>query len=213
MKYVVRHLGLQPYELIWQQMQQFTDHRNPNTPDEIWLLEHYPVYTLGQAAKPEHLLNPQNIPIVQTDRGGQVTYHGPGQLICYLLINLERLKIGTRQLVMAIEKAIIHLLQDHQIAATTQCGAPGVYINGAKICSIGLRVRRGCTYHGLSLNLDMDLEPFSRINPCGYQGLKITQLQDHLTSLNRVAIEAKIIQYLASQIDSLTTHETLPVRN
>jgi lipoyl(octanoyl) transferase len=175
---LIKQLGLQPYEPVWQQMQAFTNERNEDTPDEIWLVEHHPVFTLGQAGKPEHLLDPGTIPVVQTDRGGQVTYHGPGQLVCYLMLNLRRHKLGVRQLVTLIEQSIIDLLQDYNINSAARPDAPGVYVKQAKIAALGLRVRHGCSFHGLSLNIDMDLEPFSRINPCGYPDMKVTQMRD-----------------------------------
>lgn len=187
---------LQDYDPIWQQMKNFTAHRNGETRDEIWLLQHKPVFTQGQAGKPEHVLNPGNIPIIQTDRGGQVTYHGPGQLMVYLLLDLQRLNIGIRKLVTLTEQAIIQLLTDYGIKAVAKCDAPGVYIDNAKICSIGLRVSKGCSYHGLAFNIDMDLEPFSRINPCGFQGLRMTQLRDFIRPINWQEVETKIIGYL-----------------
>ncbi|MEW7977600.1 MAG: lipoyl(octanoyl) transferase LipB [Candidatus Sedimenticola endophacoides] len=173
---LVRRLGRCPYEPVWRRMQTFTDGRDPTTPDEIWVLEHPPVFTLGQAGRPEHLLDPGAIPVIKSDRGGQVTYHGPGQLVLYLLLDLRRAGLGVRQLVTLIEQATIALLADQGIAARAHADAPGVYVDGAKIASLGLRVRRGCSYHGLSLNLNMDLEPFSRINPCGHPGLRVTQM-------------------------------------
>lgn len=193
---IIRNLGQQDYQTVWQQMQNFVAARTAETPDEIWLLQHPPVFTQGQAGKAEHVLNPGNIPIIQTDRGGQVTYHGPGQLVIYVLFDLQRLQIGTRQLVTNLENAVIRLLADYKITAIARCDAPGVYVDNAKICSIGLRIRKGFSYHGLAFNIDMDLEPFSRINPCGYQGLKITQLRDHIELIPWVAIEDKMIQYL-----------------
>ena len=193
---IIRNLGKQDYQKVWQQMQSFVAARTAETLDEFWLLQHPPVFTQGQAGKVEHVLNPGNIPVIQTDRGGQVTYHGPGQLVVYVLLDLQRLQIGTRQLVTNLENAVIRLLADYKIIANTRCDAPGVYVDQAKICSIGLRIRKGFSYHGLALNIDMDLEPFSRINPCGYQGLKITQLRDHVESIHWVAIEDKMIQYL-----------------
>lgn len=159
-------------------MRAFTDSRDADTPDELWLLEHPPVFTLGQAGRPEHLLAPGTIPVIQTDRGGQVTYHGPGQLVAYVLLDLRRAGIGIKRLVERLEQAVIDLLAEHGIEAERRANAPGVYVAGAKIASLGLRVRNGCSYHGLALNVDMDLEPFSRINPCGYAGLSITQLVD-----------------------------------
>jgi len=156
-------------------MQTFTDSRTADTPDEIWLLEHEPVYTQGQAGKPEHLLHRTDIPVVQSDRGGQITYHGPGQLIAYLLLDVRRKGLGVRELVTALEQAVIRLLAGYGIAAVAKPDAPGVYVNGAKIASLGLRIRRGCSFHGLALNVDMDLSPFLHINPCGYAGLAMTQ--------------------------------------
>ena len=174
----IRKLGIQDYLSIWQEMKHFTTHRNENTPDELWILEHYPVYTQGQAGKPEHILNPRDIPIVQSDRGGQVTYHGPGQLIVYTLLDIERIKMGVRTLVSRLEQSLISLLEHYQIHASIQCGAPGVYVDDKKIASIGLRVKNGRTYHGIALNVSMDLTPFNGINPCGYQSLKMTQISD-----------------------------------
>lgn len=174
----IRQLGLRPYIAIWRDMQRFTDERDAGTQDEIWLLQHPAVYTQGQAGKPEHLLDPGEIPVVQVDRGGQVTYHGPGQLIGYLLLDLRRRKLGIRPLVSLIEESIVELLDGYGIDAAPRADAPGVYIEGRKIASLGLRVRRGCSFHGLSLNVNMDLTPFSRINPCGHPGMKLTQLSD-----------------------------------
>ena len=175
---LVRHLGRQPYTPVWQAMRAFTDARDADTPDELWLLEHDPVFTLGQAGKLEHVLSPGDIPVVPVDRGGQVTYHGPGQIVAYPLLDLRRLGIGVRDLVCRIEQAIIDTLADWNIEAVRRAGAPGVYVNDAKIAALGLRVRRGCTFHGLAFNVAMDLEPFRRINPCGYQGLQVTQMVD-----------------------------------
>lgn len=172
---VIRNLGLQDYTRIWQAMQQFTDQRDNNTVDEIWLLEHTPVFTQGQAGKAEHLLFPGDIPVVQVDRGGQVTYHGPGQLVAYVLLDIKRRNLGVRQLVTMLEQILIQLLTGHGIEANARPDAPGVYVKGAKIASLGLRVRKGCTFHGLALNVNMDMEPFSRINPCGYAGMQMVQ--------------------------------------
>jgi len=174
----IHHLGLKDYQPTWEAMRQFTDQRDATSADQIWLLQHPPVFTQGLAGKPEHLLNPGDIPIVQTDRGGQVTYHGPGQLVVYTLLDLKRLNIGIRSLVTRLEDSVIALLSDWDIHANSRRDAPGVYVNGAKICAIGLRVRKGCCYHGIAFNLDMDLSPFARINPCGFQGLQVTQLRD-----------------------------------
>ncbi len=174
----VHFLGRRDYRDVWEKMQDFTDRRSQQTPDNLWVVEHPPVFTLGQAGKTEHLLAPGDIPIIKVDRGGQVTYHGPGQLVIYVLIDLKRHQLGVRQLVSALEHAIIGLLASHGIEATRRDDAPGVYVDGAKIASLGLKIRKGCSYHGLALNVDMDLEPFSRINPCGYEGLAVTQLRD-----------------------------------
>ena len=174
----VRRLGRVDYEPTWHAMQEFTAARTPETPDELWVVEHRPVFTLGQAGKPEHILNDVGIPIVKIDRGGQVTYHGPGQVVIYLLLDLQRLKIKVRELVTAIEQAIIDVLADCGIAAERRTGAPGVYVGDAKIAALGLRIKNGCSYHGLSLNVDMDLSPFAAINPCGYAGLKVTQTRE-----------------------------------
>lgn len=173
---IVRLLGLQPYQPTFERMQAFTNERTPKTADEIWVLEHEPVFTQGQAGKAEHLLNPGDIPVVQVDRGGQVTYHGPGQLVVYLMLDLKRNGLGVRDLVTLMEEAVVELLAEQGVDAAPKPDAPGVYVEGRKICSLGLRVRRGCSFHGLALNIDMDMEPFLRINPCGYAGLEMTQL-------------------------------------
>jgi lipoyl(octanoyl) transferase len=174
----VEWLGRQPYEPVWARMQAFTDLRTAATPDEFWLLEHEPVFTQGRAGKPEHLLAPGPIPVVRSDRGGQVTYHGPGQLMVYTLLDLNRLGLGIRSLVTALEQAVVDCLAGYGIAARGRRDAPGVYVGEAKIASLGLRVRKGCSYHGLALNVCMDLAPFARINPCGYRGLAMTQIAD-----------------------------------
>jgi lipoyl(octanoyl) transferase len=180
----IKHLaGLQDYPATWAAMRAFTDARETSTPDELWLLEHPPVFTLGQAGRLEHLLAPGTIPVIQTDRGGQVTYHGPGQLVAYLLLDLRRAGIGVKRLVERLEQSVIDLLAEYGVAAERHTDAPGVYVAGAKIASLGLRVRNGCSYHGLALNVDMDLEPFSRINPCGYAGLAVTQLVDQIPGI------------------------------
>jgi lipoyl(octanoyl) transferase len=177
---IIRDLGQREYLPTWRAMQAFTDRRAADTADEIWLLEHPPVFTLGRAGKTEHLLNPGDIPVVHIDRGGQVTYHGPGQLVVYLLLDLKRLGLGIRPLVEHIENAVIALLADYGITARARREAPGVYVNDNKVAALGLRVRRGGCYHGLSLNVDMDLKPFERINPCGHPGLQVTQIRDLL---------------------------------
>ena len=174
----IKRLGLQPYEPVFRHMRDFTLARDARTPDEIWLLEHPPVFTQGQAGKAEHLLQPGDIPVVQSDRGGQVTYHGPGQLVGYVLLDLHRLGYGIRSLVTRLESAMVECLAGYGIEAAARPDAPGVYVAGRKIASLGLRVRKGCTYHGLSLNVAMDLSPFERINPCGFQGLAMTQTSE-----------------------------------
>lgn len=174
----VSDLGMQAYETVWAAMIDFTNQRTPETIDKLWLVQHPAVFTQGQAGKAEHLFAAGDIPVVQSDRGGQVTYHGPGQLVAYFLIDLRRLKIGVRDLVTALEESIVTTLAHYQIEATAKPSAPGVYVKGDKIASLGLRVRKGCSFHGLSLNVAMDLSPFLRINPCGYQGLVMTQMQD-----------------------------------
>jgi lipoyl(octanoyl) transferase len=174
----IRHLGLAPYEPTWHAMQALTETRDTATDDEIWILEHPPVYTLGLNGKLVHVLAPGSIPVIHIDRGGQVTYHGPGQLVVYPLIDLKRRKLGIRDLVCALELAVIETLAGYGIEAGTRSGAPGVYVGARKIASLGLRVRRGCTYHGLAFNVAMDLEPFARIDPCGYAGLEMTQVRD-----------------------------------
>lgn len=171
----VRVLGQQDYVPVWQQMQAFTQGRDSHSPDEIWLVEHAPVFTLGRNGKMEHVLAPGDIPVIPIDRGGQVTYHGPGQLVVYLLLDIRRKDLGVRELVVQIEQSVIDLLADYGVVAEGDRDAPGVYVQGRKIAALGLRVAKGCTYHGLSLNVDMDLEPFQRINPCGYAGLQVTQ--------------------------------------
>nr|WP_036801021.1 lipoyl(octanoyl) transferase LipB [Photobacterium marinum] len=173
---IVRDLGRQDYQTTWQAMHEFTDQRNTDTTDEVWLVEHNPVFTQGQAGKAEHLLNIGDIPVVQSDRGGQVTYHGPGQQIAYILVDLRRRKLGVRDLVTHIENTIINTLSRFGIESYARPDAPGVYVDNKKICSLGLRIRRGCSFHGLALNINMDLEPFLRINPCGYQGMEMTQV-------------------------------------
>lgn len=175
---VTRHLGRRDYTPVWHDMQRFTDERGVDTPDELWLVEHPPVFTVGLNGKKEHLLSPGAIEVIQVDRGGQVTYHGPGQVVLYLLIDLRRCGLGVRTLVNRMEQAVVDLLRDYGITAYARQDAPGVYVDGAKVASLGLRVRRGCSYHGLALNVDMDLEPFGRINPCGYPGLTVTQLRN-----------------------------------
>ncbi len=174
----IRWLGRKDYQPCWQAMQEFTQTRDENTADEIWLLEHTPVFTQGQNGKPEHVLNPGDIPVVQTDRGGQVTYHGPGQLMVYTLIDLKRKKFNVRELVTLLEQSVIDLLAEYNITAAAKADAPGVYVGQKKICSIGLRIRKGCSYHGIAFNVALDLEPFNRINPCGFSQLQMAQFSE-----------------------------------
>jgi len=174
----IRHLGQQDYESVWHAMQHYTDTRNSDSPDELWIVEHPPVFTQGQAGKSEHILNPGDIPVIQVDRGGQVTYHGPGQLVVYPLLDIKRSKVGVRQLVTHIEQSIIDMLAKYAITAYAKADAPGVYVDERKIASLGLRIRKGCSFHGLALNVDMDLAPFRRINPCGYAGLEMVQCKE-----------------------------------
>ena len=171
------YLGRQDYVPLWHRMQQFTDERDATTPDEIWFCEHPPVFTLGLNASKEHLLAPGDIPVVQIDRGGQVTFHGPGQLMVYPLIDIKRANIGVRKLVTALEQSVVDLAADYGVDAAARADAPGVYVAGDKLASVGLRIRRGCSFHGMALNVDVDLEPFTRINPCGYTELEMTDLQ------------------------------------
>jgi lipoyl(octanoyl) transferase len=203
----VRELGLVDYEPTWRAMQAFTDRRGPHTDDELWLLSHPPVYTLGQAGRPEHLLAPGEIPVIQVDRGGQVTYHGPGQLVLYVLLDLRRAGLGVRQLVSLLEASVIDLLGGQGIAAAARADAPGVYVDGAKVASLGLRVRRGCSFHGLALNVDMDLEPFARINPCGYAGLALTQLADLGAPRELGAVSAELTAVIAGRLGQVPVWE------
>jgi lipoyl(octanoyl) transferase len=193
---VIRSLGRQDYEPLWRSMQTFTDERAAHTPDEIWFTEHPPVFTLGLNADREHLLAPGDIPVVQIDRGGQVTYHGPGQLMIYPLIDLRRAGIGVRDMVTALEQSIVDLAAEFSIAAASRADAPGVYVQGRKIASVGLRVRRGATYHGMALNLDVDLEPFSRINPCGFSDLEVTKLKSLGIAETMQQIQARVQKHL-----------------
>ena len=188
---IVRDLGITEYLPVWQKMQYFTDTRNEDNVDEIWLTEHTPVFTQGQAGKAEHLLAPGDIPVVAVDRGGQVTYHGPGQLMMYILLDIKRRKLGVRHLVTALEECIVLTLRDFAIVAFAKKDAPGVYVDDKKICSVGLRIRKGCSFHGLAFNVDMDLSPFQRINPCGYAGLEMTD-SARLKGVDNIS-QAKIV--------------------
>lgn len=196
----VRELGLQAYEPVWHAMQDFTNQRTADTADELWLVQHPPVFTQGQAGKAEHLLMPGDIPVVQTDRGGQVTYHGPGQLIGYLLLDVRRLGIGVRELVSLIERSLIELLASYGVSAAARPDAPGVYVDGAKIASLGLRIRNGRSFHGLALNVDMDLQPFRRINPCGYAGLAMTQLRDLIGPVDFDEVRGRLREQLVRNL-------------
>jgi lipoyl(octanoyl) transferase len=212
----IRQLGLADYQTVWDAMREFTDARDENSADEIWLLQHPRVFTQGQAGKAEHVLAPGDIPVIQVDRGGQVTYHGPGQIVGYLLIDLRRRKMGIRELVTGIENSLIAVLKEHGVVASAKPDAPGVYLpDGAKIAALGLRVRRGCTFHGLSLNVEMDLEPFARINPCGFSGLRVTQLQDVLQPVPPLAVlEQQLATALCAQLaydpQTVTVEHRLP---
>lgn len=195
---LIRDLGIQQYEPVWHAMQNFTAQRSDETPDELWCLQHPAVFTMGLNGKQEHLLDTGDIPVVNIDRGGQVTFHGPGQLVIYTLLDLTRLKIGVKELVIAMEQAIINLLADMGIPAEGKRDAPGVYVNQAKIAALGLRIKKGRSYHGLSLNIDMDLSPFERINPCGYKGLPVTQLSNLISNVDYYSIKTQLIEHLAS---------------
>jgi lipoyl(octanoyl) transferase len=197
----VRSKGITSYQKTWEEMKSFTEKREPDTPDELWLLEHKNVFTHGLSGKTEHLLNETEIPVIKSDRGGQITYHGPGQLIIYCLIDIKRLDIGIKKIVSLIEQSLIELLSNYGICANTIKGAPGVYVEGAKIAALGLKVKHGRTYHGLSLNIDMDLAPFALINPCGYPDLKVTQMRDltdNALSMNN--IQNELSQHLIKHV-------------
>ncbi len=204
---VVRSLGRETYEPLWRRMQEFTDTRDESTADEIWFTEHPPVFTLGLNAGREHLLDTGDIPVVQVDRGGQVTYHGPGQLMIYPLIDLKRARLGVRQLVTGLEQSIIDLLAGHGIEAVARRDAPGVYVAGRKLASVGLRIRRGASFHGMALNIDVDLEPFSRINPCGFSNLEVSNLRalgiDDERDCIRAAVETSLLRHLRLQDEEI----------
>ena len=196
---LVKDLGIEDYTEVWQRMRDLTDQRDENSPDEIWLVEHHPVYTLGQAGRTEHILSAGPIPVVSSDRGGQVTYHGPGQLVCYLLIDIRRRKLGIRDLVSGIEDSVIRYLADLGITSMARKEAPGVYVDGRKIAALGLRVRRGCSYHGLSFNVDMDLSPFQNINPCGYEGLEVIDAKSLGLNLDVKGVAASLVPILLEE--------------
>lgn len=205
---IVRSLGQQDYEPLWRRMQDFTDTRTVETPDEIWFTEHPPVFTLGLNASPEHLLAPGDIPVVQVDRGGQVTYHGPGQLMIYPLLDLKRAKLGVRDLVTGLEQCIVDLAASFDIEAAARKDAPGVYVDARKIASVGLRVRRGASFHGMALNIEVDLEPFSRINPCGFSDLEVTDLRHLGVAASRADIQSFVQKGLLRHLN-LQNEETV----
>lgn len=208
-KILVRHLGLQPYEPVSQAMHDFTDSRDDSTPDEIWLVEHLPVFTQGQAGKAEHLLMTGDIPVIQSDRGGQVTYHGPGQQVMYVLLNLKRRKLGVRELVTLLEQTVVNTLAEYGIDAHPRADAPGVYVGEMKICSLGLRIRKGCSFHGLALNINMDLAPFQRINPCGYAGMQMTQMRQWVETATPEAIRPVLLKNVLALLNN-PPHEYIP---
>jgi lipoyl(octanoyl) transferase len=199
-KLKIRHLGQVDYLKTWREMQNFTNHRTETTLDEIWCLEHPPVFTQGLAGKPEHIIDLKSIPLIQSDRGGQITYHGPGQLIIYFLIDIRRQDLSVRSFVSKIEAAVIQLLADYNLQAAANPKQPGVYIEGGKICSLGLRIRRGASFHGLSLNVDMDLTPFEYINPCGFTDLKMKQIRDYLKTPPMEVISNRLLQHFADNL-------------
>lgn len=201
-KILVRHLGQQPYEPISQAMHEFTDTRDENTLDEVWLVEHPPVFTQGQAGKAEHILATGDIPVIQSDRGGQVTYHGPGQQVMYVLLNLKRRKLGVRELVTLLEQTVVNTLADQGIEAFPRADAPGVYVGEKKICSLGLRIRKGCSFHGLALNIAMDLSPFQRINPCGYAGMEMAQVKDWVADATTASIEPVLVNHFLTLLNT-----------
>ncbi len=196
----IKNMGITEYLTAWQAMKNFTAQRTRETPDEIWLLEHPPVYTQGIAGKPEHLLFPNQIPVIKTDRGGQITYHGPGQIILYLLLDLHRRQLNIRQLVRKMEGAVIDLLSEYDVVAQGNENAPGVYVNGAKIASLGLKIRRGACYHGIAFNADMDLVPFTAINPCGYRGLRVIQAKDLGITDSKEILATRLAQNFIDQL-------------
>ena len=197
---IVRTLGRQAYEPLWRRMQAFTDERQADTADELWFCEHPSVFTLGLNARKEHLLAPGDIPVVQVDRGGQVTYHGPGQLMIYPLIDIRRARLGVRDLVTGLEQSVVDLVADFGLRAAARPEAPGVYVEGRKIASVGLRIRRGASFHGMALNIDVDLEPFSRINPCGFRDLEVTDLRALGITASRADIESRVCELLLSRL-------------
>lgn len=207
---LVRELGYIDYQLVWDAMKAFTNERNEQSMDELWLLEHPSVFTQGQAGKAEHVLAPGDIPVVKVDRGGQVTYHGPGQLVAYVMFDVRRLKVSVRQIVRGVEAAIIDVLAQWGVASAIDENAPGVYVDGKKIASLGLRIRKGCSFHGLSINLDMSLEPFGRINPCGYAGLEVVQLKalsEYQHKQNFAALKQQLVAAFCQQFNMAVAKE------
>ncbi len=207
---IIKDLGLQDYLAVWEAMKTFTEERSKQSPDEIWFVEHPPVYTQGRNGKAEHLLSTHHIPVIQVDRGGQVTYHGPGQIVMYLLINIRRINKGVRHVVHSMEKAVLDTLNDYALDASLKGNAPGVYIHEKKIAQLGLRVKKHCTYHGLSLNIDMDLRPFTGINPCGYQNLEVVQLTDYINPVSIAKIKTQLTQYVLKHLDHPEKTPVLP---
>ncbi|XBS70918.1 lipoyl(octanoyl) transferase LipB [Acerihabitans sp. KWT182] len=208
---IIRRLNLQPYDIVSRAMHEFTDRRDHDTPDEIWLVQHPQVFTQGQAGKAEHILQPGSIPVIQSDRGGQVTYHGPGQQVMYVMLDLKRRKLGVRQLVTLLEDTVVATLGRFDIHARARADAPGVYVDDAKICSLGLRIRKGCSFHGLALNIAMDLSPFLRINPCGYAGLRMTQVSDFVPGVQTDDVAPVLIESFIALLHTPAT-EFLPWR-
>ncbi|WP_154222146.1 lipoyl(octanoyl) transferase LipB [Marinicella rhabdoformis] len=204
---IVRRMGKRDYEPVWREMQKFTDERTADTADELWLVEHPPVFTQGLAGKPEHVLAAGDIPVIQVDRGGQVTYHGPGQIVAYPMINLRRHGIGVKSLVSGIEQAIIDTVAEYGVDAKRRENAPGVYVDGAKIASLGLRIRKACSFHGLAFNIAMDLKPFARINPCGFMGLEVTQLSALAEDVTFETVQNQLLEHFCQQL-KYTAKET-----
>ncbi|MEL7450486.1 MAG: lipoyl(octanoyl) transferase LipB [Pseudomonadota bacterium] len=200
-------LGRADYEPVWRQMQAYTDDRGPETPDAVWYVEHPPVFTQGLNGRPEHVLAPGDIPVVAIDRGGQITYHGPGQLVVYPMLDLRRRRIGVRDLVTALEQSVVDTLAEYRIDGAARADAPGVYVDGRKVASIGLRVRRGCSYHGLAFNVNLDLEPFSRINPCGFKGLEVTSLAELGVTDDLDAVRERFHPHLLRHLGQTTSHD------
>ena len=206
---IARDLGRRPYEPVWRAMQAFTDARTDGSADELWLVEHEPVFTLGQAGKPEHVLMPGDIPVLHVDRGGQVTYHGPGQQVMYVLLDLKRRKLGVRELVTLLEQTVVNTLAEYSIESHPRADAPGVYVGERKICSLGLRIRKGCSFHGLALNIAMDLTPFLRINPCGYAGMEMTQMRQWQPAASPETVAPRLVANLLALLNH-PPHEYLP---